>query len=145
MEKNAKVQESKRSNFATRLDGIGFTASSLCAVHCALMPFVITFLPVLGLEFLAEPWLEISITIFSIVIGVSSLIPSYRKYHHNKIPLMLLVAGFVMIFGAHFLGFHHLEPILVPIGGISLAAAHYMNWKLSKAFHCHDRNCTVHH
>lgn len=141
MKRDKGIESVRRNGIAAKLDGVGFTASTLCAVHCALMPFVITFLPLIGLEFLTELWVEISITAFSIIVGIGSLIPSYRKYHHNKKPLIILMIGFVLIFGAHFLGFHELEPILVPFGGFCIAASHYFNWKLSKPYHGH--HCEV--
>lgn len=141
MKKDIGIEPARRNGIAARLDSVGFTASTLCAVHCALMPFVITFLPLIGLEFLAESWVEISITVLSIAVGIGSLIPSYRKYHHKKKPLMILMIGFILIFGAHFLGFHELEPILVPLGGFCIAASHYFNWKLSKPYHGH--HCEV--
>jgi len=129
-----------RVNLSRKLDHIGFTASTLCAIHCALMPFVITLLPLLGLEFLSSIWVEISIIALSIVIGISSLIPSYVKYHRKLLPLLLLIIGFILIFGTHFFGFHELEPILVPIGGLTIAGAHLLNWKLNRPFHCHACN-----
>jgi hypothetical protein len=125
----------QRNAITARLDGVGFTASTFCAIHCAAMPFVATLLPLIGLGFLAEPWVELSITIFSIAIGIASLLPSYRNYHQNKAPLLFLIIGFAFIFGAHFLGFHEHEPILVPLGGLSVASAHYLNWKLSRTYH----------
>ncbi|TCK80878.1 MerC mercury resistance protein [Albibacterium bauzanense] len=131
------IESARRNSIVAKLDGVGFTASTLCAVHCALMPFVIAFLPLIGLGFLVESWVETSITAFSIVVGIGSLIPSYRKYHHNRKPLIILTIGFVLIFGAHFLGFHEMEPILVPLGGFCIAASHYFNWKLSKPYHGH--------
>ncbi|NJM53931.1 MAG: MerC domain-containing protein [Blastocatellia bacterium] len=36
------------------LDYTGATVSWICAVHCLAMPFFITFLPVIGLSFLAD-------------------------------------------------------------------------------------------
>lgn len=135
MKREIELQSVRKNNIAARLDGIGFTASTLCAVHCALMPFVATLLPLVGLGVLAELWVEISITVFSLAIGIGSLIPSYRKYHQNKAPLTILMAGFMLVFGAHFLGFHELEPVLVPLGGFSIAASHYLNWKLSRPYH----------
>lgn len=143
MKREIGIAATRRNGIAAKLDAVGFTASTLCAVHCALMPFVITFLPLIGLEFLAEGWVEISITAFSIIVGISSLIPSYRKYHQNKKPLIILIIGFVLIFGAHFLGFHELEPILVPLGGFCIAASHYFNWKLSKPYHTHHHELSA--
>ena len=127
-------------NLSKKLDHIGFTASTLCAIHCALMPFVITLLPLLGLEFLSSIWVEIGIIALSIIIGISSLIPSYIKHHRKLLPLLLLIVGFILIFGAHFFGFHELEPILVPVGGLTIAGAHLLNWKLNRPFHCHACN-----
>lgn len=124
-------------NLSGKLDHIGFTASALCAVHCALMPFVITLLPLVGLEFLSSIWVEIGVIALSLIIGISSLIPSYVKYHRKLLPLILLLLGFILIFGTHLLQWHELEPVLVPLGGISIALAHYINWRLNKPFHCH--------
>jgi hypothetical protein len=36
------------------LDNAGMTASLMCAAHCALLPIVVTLLPVVGLGFLAH-------------------------------------------------------------------------------------------
>ncbi|HEY2583370.1 MAG TPA: MerC domain-containing protein, partial [Mucilaginibacter sp.] len=48
------------------LDNVGMTASVLCAIHCALVPLLITSLPLLGLGFLANPWLEWSMIILAL-------------------------------------------------------------------------------
>jgi hypothetical protein len=125
-----------KANFLSKLDQIGFTASTLCAIHCALMPFIITILPLIGLEFLSSPWVELAIISLSVVVGISSLVPSYFRFHRNCSPILLLLLGFGLIFGTHLLAFHNLEPILVPFGGIAIAAAHFINWKLTKS-HCH--------
>lgn len=142
MEKGIKMEKTARESLVSKLDGIGFTVSSLCAIHCVLMPFAISLLPLIGLEFLAEPWVEVSIILFSVILGTWSLIPAYRKFHQNLKPIIFLIIGFVFILGAHFLGFHEFEPVLMPIGGMSIAAAHYFNWKLSKRYHGHS--CTKH-
>lgn len=139
MGKETLMEKPKTGKLAFKLDKIGFTTSALCAIHCALMPFAITFLPVIGLGFLANPWTEVFITVLSIVIGVSSLAPSYVRFHRNLMPLALLLLGFTLIAATHFFGFHAHEPILMPIGGFALASAHYINWKLSKTYHGHAR------
>lgn len=127
-----------KASLLGKMDRIGFTASALCAVHCALMPFVITLLPLLGLEFLSSVWFEVGIISLSITIGFSSLLPSYLRYHRKALPIVLLIVGFVLIFGAHMLGIHEWEPVLVPLGGFTIAGAHFLNWKYNKPFHCDD-------
>lgn len=126
-----------------KMDRVGFTASALCAIHCALMPFLITLLPLVGLEFLSSLWVEICIIALSVLIGISSLIPSYLKYHRKLSPVLMFIAGLILIFGAHFLGLHELEPVLVPIGGFTIAGAHFLNWKLNRPFH--RDACVIHH
>jgi len=119
-----------------KMDRVGMTASALCAIHCALMPFVITLLPLVGLEFLSNPWVEVAVIALSVLVGMASLIPSYLKYHCKMLPLLMLTIGFILIFGAHLLGFHEMEPVLVPLGGFTIAGAHFLNWKFNKPYHC---------
>lgn len=126
------------SKITQNLDRIGVTASTLCAVHCALVPIFITALPLLGLEFLANEWVEILMIIISAVLGTLSLSLSYRKQHHNFLPFIVLIVGFLLIAAGHFSGLNQLEPVLIPIGGIIVAAAHVVNWRL-------NRSCTHEH
>ncbi|RZL66148.1 MULTISPECIES: MerC domain-containing protein [Pedobacter] len=120
-------------NFKTvNLDKLGITASTACAIHCALLPFVFTLLPLWGLEFLATPALEISMIVLSLFIGIWSLSKSYRKIHHNQYPIIMLALGFAAIIFGHFSGIEILEPIMIPLGGFTIAGAHFFNLKLVK-------------
>ncbi|TCO19843.1 MerC mercury resistance protein [Pedobacter psychrotolerans] len=118
---------------ALNLDKIGITASTACAIHCALLPFVLTLLPFLGLEFLAHPAIEISMILLSLIIGAWSLSKSYRKIHHQILPIIILILGFALIFIGHFSGIEILEPIFIPAGGLAIACAHFWNIRLSKS------------
>ncbi|WP_443944177.1 MerC domain-containing protein [Pedobacter sp. AW1-32] len=112
------------------LDRIGITASTLCAIHCAALPFVLTMLPLWGLEFLANEAVEIGMIVLSLLLGIWSLGRAYRKDHQKILPVFLLVIGFSFIGFGHFLGIDSLEPILIPLGGVIIAAAHFVNLKL---------------
>lgn len=118
-------------NKTHRLDQFGITASIACAVHCAALPLVITFLPLLGLEFLANIWVEITMICLSLLIGTYSLGSSYPK-HKRSLPILILVTGFLSIAMGHFV-FKDFEAILIPAGGFIIAAAHLMNWKYSRS------------
>lgn len=125
----------KPSIKSAALDQLGITASVACAIHCAALPFLITTLPLWGLEFLAHSWVELSMICLSLVIGVWSLSTSFPK--HKKItPIMVLIMGFMLIATGHY-AFHSLEAVLIPIGGFTIAAAHYLNWKYSRNCHQH--------
>lgn len=115
-----------------RLDGAGMVASVLCAIHCALLPLAITLLPLWGLEFLAEEGVELFMIGLACIIGITSLGVSFKKHHRRKMPLVLLSAGFGLILVGHSLGSEGLEPVLIPLGGFTIAAAHYVNWRFSR-------------
>jgi hypothetical protein len=114
-----------------RLDQWGMTASIACAVHCAVLPFFISTLPLWGLNFLAHSWVEISMICLSLLIGIWSLSSSYPK-HKKAIPIIVLIAGFACIAAGHYF-VESLEAVLIPLGGFTIAAAHFINWKYSRS------------
>ncbi len=120
------------SKTSINLDRIGITASTLCAIHCALVPVFLTTLPLLGLDFLANGWVEISMILLSIVLGTFSLGMSYRKQHRKLWPFVVLFSGFALIGLGHFSGIETIEPILIPLGGLMVAGSHLLNWRLNK-------------
>jgi hypothetical protein len=111
-----------------KLDQWGMFASISCAIHCAALPLIATALPLLGLEFLANIWVEITMIIISLILGTWSLLVSIKE-HKNMLPMLALVAGFLFISGGHLI-WQNLEAILIPLGGFTIAGAHFMNWKL---------------
>lgn len=119
-----------------RLDQWGMAASIACAIHCAALPLVATALPLVGLDFIANVWVEIIMIILSLVLGTWSLLVTFKE-HKNILPILILMAGFLFISSGHFL-WHNLEAILIPLGGFTLAGAHFINWKLV-------RSCTYNH
>lgn len=112
------------------LDRVGMTASVACAIHCAVLPFVLTVLPVLGMDFFADKRVEIFMISLSVVVGAWAITRGIYS-HKSVIPLGLLMLGFTLIACGHFL-IQDYEAVMVPIGGFTIAAAHYMNWRLNR-------------
>lgn len=125
-------------NILGKLDKLGMTASTACAIHCALVPLLISFLPLWGLSFLAEEWVELGMIGLAVILGLMSLGFSYMRHHRRGLPLLILSAGFVLVFTGHFFGTEMLEPVLIPLGGFIIAAAHFANWRFM-------RSCSHHH
>ena len=115
----------------SQIDRLGITAALACAIHCAALPLIITSLPLLGLEFLANIWVEITMICISIFLGCYSLSRSYPK-HKKLMPIYILLSGFAIIALGHF-WLDHIESFLIPIGGLILALAHIVNWNLMKS------------
>ncbi|MGF7039773.1 CHASE2 domain-containing sensor protein [Mucilaginibacter lappiensis] len=126
---------------SARLDNIGITASTLCAIHCAIVPVLFTSLPLLGLGFLANAWVEWGMIVLALVIGVYSIGLSYLRTHRRPLPLFLLITGFVIIMLGHAFIKGWAEAIIVPIGGLLIAIAHFVNYKRTGACRHNTRFC----
>ena len=118
-----------RSKSTSKLDNIGMTASVLCAVHCAIVPLLLTSLPLFGLGFLANPWVEWSMIIFALGVGFYVIGSSYFNIHRKLLPMCLLIVGFLIIIGGHLFITSWREAIIVPIGGLLIATAHFFNFR----------------
>lgn len=117
------------------LDCVGMFASCACAIHCALMPFIIAFLPVTGLGLLADPRTEWTFVAVSITVGLMSLLPSYLRRHRQTKPLAIFAGGLCLILVAR-LGFESdplVEIPIVVIGALLVATSHLLNRRLCQA------------
>ncbi len=119
------------------LDALGFSASAICAVHCLLMPFVITLLPVIGLSFLAHPAFEATLIVSGLIIGALSLSHGYLKHHHNLFPILTLSTGFAIIAIGHLEQVEDFEFLIVSLGASLVATSHVLNYRMMK----HEKNC----
>ena len=123
--------------FATLVDRVGATASLLCAVHCALLPFVLALLPLIGLEFLAGHTFERVFVACAAALASASILFAYRR-HRRSLPLFLMLPGIaLLVFGvAVDLDVNvALHTVAVVCGGVLLASAHVTNLVLSHRHH----------
>ena len=127
----------ERTKYTSKLDHAGMTASVLCAVHCAIVPLLITVLPLAGLGFLANPFVEWSMITFALFVGCYAIGSSYFRIHHQALPVLVLMFGFLVIIVGHIWVHGWREAIIVPMGGLLIATAHFINYRYA-------RNCTKH-
>jgi hypothetical protein len=120
------------------LDKVGVFASSLCALHCSITPFIMTLVPFLGLSFLENELFEHTMIGIAIFLGILSLFPSYLKKHHNIKPIILFLSGISLIISAHSLFHDNGEYIISPMGGFFIVISHLLNLKLS------EKKCNYH-
>jgi MerC mercury resistance protein len=127
-------------------DRVGATASFLCAIHCAALPFVLALLPVLGLSFLADHRFEAGFVAFACVLASAALISGFRR-HRRRLPLILATPGLMLlVLGVTFLHSDSLiiHSVLVTCGGFLLASAHFVNLRVDRsehAGHIHGPSC----
>lgn len=82
-------------------DSLGIIASIGCAIHCAAMPFVIAYLPALGLSFLADEGFHKWMALVCFLIAIVAFIPGLRM-HRNWLPVSIGGVGLIFITFAAF-------------------------------------------
>ncbi|MGJ8691499.1 MAG: MerC domain-containing protein [Thalassotalea sp.] len=120
------------------LDKIGIAATSLCALHCILLPILLPALPLLGLSFLADHTWEHFFLIATAVLGTIALFSGFRRYHKRLYPFYLLYLGVSIYWIKHDFAEQY-EIYFIVIGGGLIVAAHFLNIKLCNS--C--KTCTV--
>lgn len=131
-----------------KLDRAGATASFLCAVHCAVMPFLITILPLLGLGFLSSEPVEWGLLAASGVLGTLSLCLGFREHKQRRVFAVLGVALAFLVAGRIFHTRFHDHPlefwgvVFMVLGGLTMMAAHIFNRFLCRSCRvCSDHGC----
>ncbi len=117
----------------SKADRLGIAGSLLCAVHCALMPLLLSVLPALGIGLTGTVDWDQTFVVFATLLGVATLSLGYRRHrvHHAWV---LLVPGLVMVWLGSFTSLHDHSAghaIMMTCGGLMIAAAHLLNLKLS--------------
>ena len=130
----------KNQTLGLPLDFIGFSASLLCALHCAALPFFLSLIPLSGLKYLDNVWIEYIFILASFSIAGYSLIRGYFRHHH-KLALLLVTAGFALVGTGHFLGHGWNEVLLTSSGAVIVAVAHLLNWNYTRQMNPECRSC----
>ena len=132
-----------------RLDKVGAFTSLLCAVHCFVVGFAFSVLPLVGASLLANPAVDWIFFGIILLIGPWAL---YRGYtvHRSAIPAVLFALGLGLIAFSRF-GFehHHSAQEAHPIGeivcsiagGVFLIAFHLFNRRMAAKHQCQSGCC----
>ncbi len=129
-----------KMNFKINWDALGVATSFACALHCALLPLVFTSLPVFGINVIENFGFEISMVILAFAIGIYSLYHGYKKHHHNLLPIVIFIAGFIfLVLKLFFIDYENW--LLIP-GVTGIIAAHLINYRSCKIYnHAHADDC----
>ena len=114
-------------------DRVGVAGSVLCAVHCALMPLLLSALPALGVGMSASVDWDQAFVVFATLLGVATLSLGFRRHRAHR-AWALLVPGLVMVWIGSFTSLHDHSSghvLMMTTGGLLIAAAHVINLRLS--------------
>ena len=120
------------------LDGAAAVMSSLCLVHCLLLPLALALSPMLAVG-VADELAHGPVGVHWLLIGLAAPVSIHAlrrgsEAHHRRYPWLLALLGFaLMAAGALAHGLGPIEPVLTVLGGLVVAFAHWRNWKARKA------------
>ena len=124
------TQVSSLNRYHELTDLLGTAGSALCIAHCIAMPFIVAYLPLLGMEFLAEETTHQTLVFVMLIIAATSFIPGYRV-HRKRHVLAWMAVGlgslFFAAFGADKMLGEAWETPFTLLGGACLVVAHLKN------------------
>lgn len=124
-------------------DALGIAASVACAIHCAVLPLILSSLPLFGINIIGNTGFEYGMILLAFAIGVYSLRNGYR-HHHRLLPLILFALGIVLLTLKQY--YHrHLLAFLIP-AVLLIVSSHWMNYRATKKYadSCPVKGCTDH-
>jgi hypothetical protein len=127
--------------FKINYDALGIAASVACAIHCALLPLVLTSLPILGVNIINNIWFEVTMILIALFIGIYSLRHGFKKHHHNKLPVIIFSVGIALLILKQILHAQQMWFLIPAV--ILIVSAHYLNYRdCRKDGECHTGHCS---
>ena len=119
-------------------DGVGIATSLLCAIHCAVLPMIISAIPLMGIDLVHNEFFEWIMILAAIIIGYYSLIHGYSRHHRSHTPIIIFSVGAVFLVFKQFLPEHSI--VFLTIAVSLIVSAHLINYRL-----CRVRKCNSEH
>ena len=121
-------------------DALGITASIACAIHCAVLPLLLTSLPVFGINIIDNLVFEYGMILLALGVGGWSLYHGYRRHHHQRLPLIIFGLGMALLFAKEL--FHDWKLWFLIPAVVAITIAHFINFRYCRAAnHCHASDC----
>jgi len=126
--------------FKINWDALGIVTSVACAIHCAILPLLLSSLPLFGINIIDNIYFEYFMIIIAFVIGVYSLYHGFKKHHHSYFPLSIFSIGFVLLFAKQW--WHNQQIWLLIPAVILIITAHFINFRFCRIHnHAHKEDC----
>ena len=109
---------------AGRIDRLGQALSLACAVHCALVPLVLTLLPLAAAR--AAEAFDFVLAAFVLGSALVAFVPAYRR-HRSLLPASLAIGGCLLLLGALAARSEARETLLAVAASALLVVAHARN------------------
>lgn len=128
------------NNSRVNWDAVGIVTSVACAVHCAILPLLLTSLPLFGMNIIDNVLFEYGMIFLAFCVGCYSLWHGYKKHHHSAMPLLLFSAGIIVLFAKQL--WHQYQYWLLPFAVLFIVVAHVLNYRSCRVHnHAHEDDC----
>lgn len=127
-------------NFRINWDALGVSASLACAIHCAVLPLMMTSLPIFGIDIIDNLFFEYVMIFLAFVIGAWSMWHGYRKHHHSLMPLFVFLGGVAFLLLKQI--WHQYQLWFLPVAVALIIVAHVINYRSCRVHdHAHSEDC----
>lgn len=114
-------------------DAVGL--SMLCLVHCLAFPVVVMALPAMGEILPRQWWVHPVIFALAVPMATIALVRGWSD-HRDRRPVLLGGIGLALLgLGLLAAEASAAEVLLTVVGGLIVAAAHLLNWRLGRHGH----------
>ena len=121
-------------------DAFGVTVSIACAIHCALLPLILSSLPLFGVDIIDNIYFEYGMIALAFFVGAYSLYHGFKKHHHKWLPLIIFSVGIFCLLAKQI--FHNLHLYLLIPAVIFIILSHFLNYKFCRHHnHAHKEDC----
>ncbi len=114
-------------NFRVNWDAMGVAASLACAIHCAILPLLLTSLPVLGINIIENEAFEYFMILVAFGIGAYSFSPWSTKHHHSTLPIIIFAVGITGLIAKQI--WHQYQFWILPFAVLFIVTAHLINFR----------------
>jgi hypothetical protein len=129
------VHDTETCAKAISMDTLGIVASTICLIHCAGMPFLVSLLPLIGFQFLQGHAAHHILAFFVVAFAFLAIVPGYVQ-HRNTAILVAMLAGVSTVifatFGSGLLFPESFELPLITVGNLIVVFTHLRNRRLCK-------------
>lgn len=108
-------------------DAIGIFTSLACAIHCAVLPLLISAITVFDVNLVNNELFEWGMILAACLIGTYALFHGYRKHHREKTPLILFFSGILLLIGKQL--WHEYQLWILPFAVTAIISAHLLNFR----------------
>ena len=115
-------------------DALGVGTSLACAIHCALLPVVLSSLPVFGINIIHNLYVEWGMIALAFVVGSYYLFHGYIKHHRSIKPVLIFSLGFIFLILKQFFTQYEIPFLILAV--VLIISAHFYNFGLCQRSKC---------